>query len=195
MKQKGLAMVAFLVLISITSIAQESGKRFGIELNGGGSMAINKLSDAKTNPGFGFEGLLSYRIMPHFGLIAGWGWQRFGAETSFAGSDVCFEETGYLVGLEYSRPFGSAPLSWFFRGAGLYNHIEIENESGDIIHDTKHGYGWQAAGGIMIPLGSKWNLSPGLKFNSLQRETIFEGNTHKLNLNYFSLRVGLTRRF
>lgn len=176
-------------------MAQNGQKRFGFELNGGGSFGMTKLDDVSLNTGFGFEGVFHYRILRDFGLYAGWGWNRMGAELSFAGNDVCFEETGYVFGLQYRRQLGSSPLAFYFRGAGLYNHIEIENAEGDILHDTKHGFGWQAATGLEIDLGSNWSLTPGVKFNSLVRESEYEGVTRDLNLNYLQARVGIAKRF
>jgi opacity protein-like surface antigen len=203
MKTKGLFALLMLVTLSFSSIAQETengqslsvDKRFGFELSGGASFATRKLADAKPNPGLGFEGIFSYRFMPHTGVYAGWGWNRFGADKSFAGSDVCFEETGYVFGLQFSHPIGNSPTSVNLRVGALYNHIEIENAEGDIIEDTGHGLGWQVAGGIEIPLGSNWILTPGVKFNALNREVDQVGTTYDLNLNYLSVRVGFTKKF
>ncbi len=195
MKTKGLSILAILFLLSISFFAQENEKRFGFELSTGASMATSKLGDAELKPGLGFEGVFHYRFMPHLGVYAGWGWNRFGSDNSFAGDDVCFEETGYVFGLQFKHPFGESPVKYYLRAGGLYNHIEIENAEGDIINDTQHGFGFQLAGGIDFNLGSNWSLTPGLKFNSLSRDSEFEGISRNLNLNYISLRVGILKKF
>ena len=195
MKTKVLLFLAIFGLISIGSFAQENEKRFGIELSAGASFATAKLAGTNLNKGFGFEGIFHYRFMPHTGIYGGWGWNRFGADNSFAGSDVCFEETGYVFGLQFKHPVGESGLSYYVRGGGLYNHIETENAEGDIINDTKHGLGYQLAGGIDINLGSNWSLTPGIKFNSLSRETKFEGTSKQMDLNYLSVRVGILKKF
>lgn len=195
MKTKGLIICTIVALMSLNCVAQEKAKRFGFELSGGASFATAKLADADLKTGFGFEGIFHYRFMPHTGIYGGWGWNRFGADNLFAGTDVCFEETGYIFGLQFKHPVGKSDLSYYVRGGGLYNHIETENAGGDIINDTKHGLGFQLAGGIDLNLGKNWSLTPGIKFNSLSRETEFEGTSKQMDLNYLSLRVGILKKF
>lgn len=194
MKTKGLALT-MLVLLSMSSFAQESEKRFGFEFSSGASIATQKIDNASLKSGFGFEGTFHYRFMPHFGVYAGWGWNRFDAEESFAGDDVCFEETGYVFGLNFKHPIGTSKLAYYVRAGALYNHVETENADGDIINNTGHGLGFQLAGGIDINLGKNWSLTPGLKFNSLSRDTEFEGTPKKLKYQYISARIGFTKKF
>ncbi len=194
MKTKGLSILAILVLFSISNFAQENEKRFGFEIGSGNSVATRKLGGNKVNPGFGVEGIFHYRFMPHLGAYAGWGWNKFGADESFAGNDVCFEETGYVLGLQYKHPIGESKTSYYLRAGGLYNHIELETD-GDVTHDSGHGPGWQLAGGFDFQLGKNWSLTPGIKFNSLSREIDFEGISKQLDLNYLSVRVGILKMF
>ncbi len=195
MKTKVLLVLALMAMLSIKSFAQDSEKRFGFELSSGASFATSELNEAKLNPGFGFEGTFHYRFMPHFGTYIGWGWNKLSSENSFAGSNLSFEETGYIFGFQFNHPIGSTPLSYYLRGAGLYNHIELENNDGEIIHDTKHGYGYQVAGGIDVKLGSKWSITPGVKFNSLKRESEYSGKSTDFNLNYLSISIGILKKF
>ncbi len=188
-------MAIALIIVSLNCKAQEKTSRLGFELNSGVSVATNKLNGTDLNTGFGFEGIFNFRILPHAGVYAGWGWNRLGADNSFAGSDVCFEETGYVFGLEFKHPFFNSPLSYYLRAGGLYNHIETENSDGDIINDSGHGLGYQLAGGINLPLSTKWSLTPGIKYNSLSRDTDFEGETIQLNHNYLSFRIGINKKF
>lgn len=195
MKTKGFITLALAVALSTHVLAQESGKRFGFELSGGASFATTQLNGANLNTGLGFEGIFHYRFMPYTGIYAGWGWNRFGADDSFAGKDVCFEETGYVLGVQFKHPIGNSPLSYFVRAGALYNHIETENAQGDIINNTGHGWGWQLAAGVDVPLGKNWSLTPGLKFNSLSRDLDIEGATNQLDYRYISVRMGILKRF
>lgn len=194
MKTKALFLSAILTMMSLISFSQNE-KRFGVELNAGPSFATQKLAGAELDPGFGFEGILQYRFFNNLSVIAGWGWNGFSADESFAGSNMDFEETGYVMGLQYSYPLNNSKISLYARGAALLNHIEIENEDGDIIHDTKHGWGWQAAAGVNIQLGKNWILTPGVKFNSLSRDLDMTEYTTTLDQKYFSVRVGITKMF
>jgi len=178
------------------SSAEESKtRRWGVEFNLGGSYATRRLAGSTLNPGMGFEGTFSYRFLSHTSVYVGWGWNKFAADNSFAGSHMDFEETGYVYGLQFKHPIENSSLSYYLRAGGLYNHIELESKSGDIIGDTGHGTGWQVAGGIELALSEKWNLTPGFKYNSLSRNVEFHGSSYSLKHNYLSLRVGFLRNF
>ncbi len=195
MKTKFLVLTAIVLFFQFSGNAQENEKRFGFELSTGASVATKKLGGSTLNPGVGFEGIFHYRFLPHTGVYGGWGWNRFGADNSFAGNDVCFEETGYVFGLQFKHPIGESSTSYYLRAGGLYNHIEIENADGDITHNSGHGLGWQLAGGLDFQLGKNWSLTPGVKFNSLNRDIDNEAVNIPVDLNYLQLRVGILKKF
>ncbi len=184
-----------MILIAMSSLAQETYKKFSFEFSAGSSLVTQDLGGTDLNAGMGFEGIFSYRFMPHMGIYAGWGWNRFGSAASFAGDHIDFEETGYVFGVHFQHPIQSMPVSYYFRAGGLYNHIELENKEGQIIEDTGHGFGWQLSTGFVIPLGSRWNLQPGLKFNSLSRTLSYEDIDNHLELRHVSLRLGISKSF
>lgn len=195
MKTKVLMTILMFLSLTFNSYAQEKDKRFGFELSTGVSFATSKIENTTLKPGFGFEGIFHYRVIPFTGVYAGWGWNRFEADNAFAGSDQCFEETGYIFGLQFKHPFGNSKTSYYLRAGGLYNHIEIENSNGDITHDTGHRFGWQMAAGVDVDLGKNWSLTPGLKFNSLNAKVENEGSSVPLNLDYVMIRVGILKKF
>ena len=194
MKTKVLFLSATLSVISMISFAQNA-KRFAFELSAGPSFATQKLADADLKTGMGFEANFQYRFVEKVSLYAGWGWNRFSAEESFAGHDMDFEETGYILGLEFKQLIGNSGISVFGRGAALYSHIEIENKEGDIKYDTKHGWGWQVAAGVDIPLGKNWSLTPGVEFNYLNRDVRISDIEWDLKQNYISARIGFAKKF
>ena len=181
-----------LLFVADTAMAQD---RFGVELSLDGSTATQDVGDATLNPGFGFEANLTYRFMPHLSAYAGWGWQRFGSDGSFAGAEMDFEETGYRFGLQFMHPLGSTPVDYFVRAGGIYNHIELENSGGDITADSGHGLGWQAGAGIAVPIGAKWRFMPGLRYQSLSRDIEVGTVTTDVDLNYVALEIGFHRAF
>lgn len=194
MKTKVFFLSVIFTIISLISYAQ-CENRLAFEFTAGPSFATQKLGDVNLKTGMGFEGNLQYLFMQHVSIYAGWGWNRFAAHESFAGNDMDFEETGYLMGLEFKHPLKNSGISIFGRGAALYNHIEIENEGGDVIHNTGHGWGWQAAAGVDIPLGKNWSLTPGVKFNALNRDLKISDVNYDLQQNYISARIGFIKRF
>ncbi|MEE4178513.1 MAG: outer membrane beta-barrel protein [Bacteroides sp.] len=195
MKTKGIITILLLTSLALSTVAQEKEKNFGFEFSTGISQATSNPDELNLQTGFGFEGIFHYRFLPHAGIYGGWGWNRFGSEESFAGNDVCFEETGYVMGLQFKHPLENIPVSVFFRAGALYNHIEVENAAGDIIADTGHGFGWQLAAGVDLKLGKNWSLTPGLKFNHLSGDVELDNEITTINQNYLSLRVGLLKRF
>ena len=195
MRTKVILTIALSLLITGATIAQKSEKRFGIEINGETSIVSTDLSGASLNTGLGFETILQYRFMPFTSLYGGWGYSHFNADESFAGPDIDFEQTGYILGLQFLYPFGSSPVSLFAKAGLLYSHIELENNEGDIISDTGHGAGWQVATGIEVSLGKNWSLTPGLKFNSLSGETEFGDENFQLDHRYVAARIGIIKRF
>lgn len=195
MKTKLFLSIVLAGFLFTAALAQNNTKRFGFELSSGVSMAVNQLGGSTLNPGFGFEGVFHYRFLPHLGAYAGWGWNRLGAEESFAGDDVCFEETGYVFGLQYKHPFGDSPVKYYLRAGALYGHIETENSDGDVFNNTGHGFGWQAVAGIELPMGKNWSFTPGIRFNALSRNSVFDGVTKELNHNVIALRVGFLKSF
>jgi hypothetical protein len=133
--------------------------------------------------------------MPHLAAYAGWSYNNFAVDQSFAGADASFEETGYTFGLQFIHPIGESNISYLVRAGGTYNHIEIENNDGDITIDSGHGLGWQAEAGLVIPLSEKFSLLPSLRYRSLSRDIDIENVSTPVQLNYFSVGVGLSWSF
>ena len=194
MKTKAIVLTAIFITLFFCGNAQDKEKRFGFELSSGASVATQKMGGSTLNPGVGFEGIFHYLLLERIGVYAGWGWNKFGADESFAGNDISFEETGYVFGLQFKHLIGKSATSYYLRTGGLYNHIELEND-GDVTHDSGHGFGWQVAGGVDIKLGINWSITPGVKFNSLNRDVENEGVNVPFDLNYLQLRVGILKKF
>jgi len=195
MKTFKILTLAIIALMSTQVLAQETVEKWSFEFNVDASLATTKPGGTSLNPGAGFELMFQYRFLPHTGIYAGWGWNHFSSDNSFAGKNIAFEETGYLFGMQFTHPIGIDNLSYFVRAGGLFNHIELENNDGDITNDTGHGLGFQVSGGLDIPISKGWNLTPSVKFNYLNRDLKDNGTTMDLNLNYLSARIGFVKNF
>ena len=170
-------------------------KKWSFKIKPGINFATKDFGDTELKTGFGFEGVFAYKFMPHLAAYAGWSWNKFSADKSFVGNNVDFEETGYCFGLQFMHPFPNSNISYMIKGGGTYNHIEAEDSEGKIINDTGHGFGWQAGGGIAIPMGKRWLLIPELRYRSLSRDIKMNGATTPVNLNYISTNVGVSYLF
>lgn len=185
-------LILVMLLSFHTLLAQD---RLSFEIRPDIGFATQELGDANLSPGFGVEGTFAYRFIPHLSAYAGWSWQQFTADESFAGANIDVEETGYTLGLQFIHPLGTLPLSYFVRGGGIYNHIELENDEGNITADSGHGLGWQAEAGVVVPLGENWRLMPGIRYRALSRDIEIGNNNTPVDLNYISIGVGFSRYF
>lgn len=184
--------VLTLFLLFNQSIAQD---KWSLELRPGVDYATKDISDADLGVGFGSELTIAYLFMPHLAAYAGWSYNNFAVDQSFAGADASFEETGYTFGLQFIHPIGESDISYLVGAGGTYNHIEIENKDGDITIDSGHGLGWQAEVGIVIPLSDKFSLLPSVRYRSLSRDIEIENVSTSIQLNYFSVGAGLSWSF
>lgn len=189
-----LLTIAALMLFTLFGQSYAQNK-WSLEFRPGVDYATEDIADADLGLGFGAELTIAYRFMPHLAAYAGWSYNNFAVDQSFAGPDASFEETGYTFGLQFIHPIGESGLSYLVRAGGTYNHIEIENNDGDIIIDSGHGLGWQAEAGLVIPLSDKFSLLPSLRYRSLNRDIEIENVSTSVDLNYLSVGVGLSWSF
>lgn len=192
--KKSMSVLITVILIFTVYLARAQG-RFAIELRPALSFATQDLGDADLKTGFGFEGVLTYRFTNSAGAYAGWGWNRFAADQSFAGSEADFEETGYVFGVQFNPTVGAGAFGLYVRAGAIVNHIEVENKAGDIKADSGHGLGFQLGAGLDVGLGSNWQLRPGIKYQALSRDLEVENNTVPVDLTYFSFGVGIAKTF
>lgn len=180
----------------VLSIPAQAQSRFQFELRPGVALPTRDLADASLQTGLGFEGTIGYRFMPHLGVYAGWDWHHFNAKQSFAGADIDFEETGYAFGLRFQHPLGgeAGAVALQLRGGGTLNHIEAEDNNGDLVADTGHGLGWEAGAGLAIRLGG-WEVVPSARYRALKRDFEIGAVTTSGTLSYVVIEVGFARRF
>ncbi len=193
MKKLFLIVVALIIfLVFNQSFAQD---KWSLEFRPGVNYATQDISDADLGLGFGGELTIGYRFMPHLAAYAGWSYYNFAVVQSFAGKDASFEETGYTFGLQFIHPIGETNISYLVRAGGTYNHLEIENNAGDIIIDSGHGLGWQAEAGLVISLSEKFSLLPSIRYRSLNREITINNVSTDVSLNYLSVGFGVSWSF
>jgi hypothetical protein len=191
--QLRITLLSAVLLLSASSLMAQN--RWGLELRGGAAIPAQELGDADLGLGIGFEAMLAYHFMPHLGVYGGWGWTHFNADESFVGTDTDFEETGYTFGLQFIHPIADLPVNYMIRAGGVYNHIEAENDEGDITADSGHGLGWQAEVGVDVPLNDYWSLRPSVRYRALSRELEVELVTTEVDLTYVAASVGFARSF
>jgi hypothetical protein len=182
------------VLMMLLMFKGNAQNRFGFQCRPGVAFPTTQREDTNLKIGVGFEFTASYRFLPHLSLYAGWGWNRFASDRSFAGPKTDFEETGYVFGLMFLHPLPKdLPFAYFLKAGPVYNHIELENEEGAILSDSGHGFGFQVETGLSFYLSDSWRLTPGIKYQTLSREVPIVGSEYRMDLNYLSVGVTLSK--
>ena len=179
-----------LLLAAAPLQAQDS---WSLELRGNAAVPTSEIAGDELKTGVGLEANVGYRFYEHMSLYAGWDWTHFGANESFAGPDMDFEETGYVLGMRWEHPFRSERghgLAAWVRAGGTYKHIEVEDDEGEIVGDSGHGLGWEVGAGLSIPLTASWRLTPGIRYKALSRELEVGSATTDWDLNDVSFELG-----
>ncbi len=189
-------LFTLLFLIGEMGNAQD---KWSVEVRPNLDFPTKDLGNADLKTGFGFEVAVGYKFMEHLGAYAGWGYNTFNSDIAltFPGpEDTDFDVTGYTFGLQFIHPIGASEnLSYLVRAGGIYNHIEVENDAGDINADSGHGLGWEVGAGVQVDLGSNWKLRPQLGYRALSRDIEIGTVTIDADLNYFSFGVGIAKAF
>ncbi len=190
-----LTTAVLLTLIAFLQNETRGQNNWKIEFRPSIDFALSDIADADLNTGLGFEGAVFYKFMPHLAAYAGWSWNHFSTAQSFAGHDASFEETGYAFGFQFIHPVAETGLNLLIKLGGTFNHIEIENNGGEIIIDSGHGLGWQVEAGLEITLSDRFSLLPTVRYRSKNREIQFNNATTSVDLNYISFGTGLSWSF
>lgn len=153
---------------------------------------LEDFGDSKIGTGYGFEVTGAYMFIENLSAYAGWSYNTFRIEKS----EFDLDETGYTFGLQFIHPLGtSESLSYLLRAGATYNHLELENAQGKTVDDSGHGFGYQVEVGLNYDLGTHWDLRPTMRYRALSRNLHFEGTTTKVDLNYLSFGLGISKTF
>lgn len=186
------------VLCAVALLAALPGlaaQRVTLDVRGAAALPTTTLAEADLPTGAGFGGTAAVRLMSHLLLYGGWDWLRFGGVTSFAGADDDFEETGYTLGVRFEHPLvGEADggIRYRVEAGATYKHIEIEDAAGDPVADTKHGLGYEAGFGIVLPLGRGPRLVGMGRYRALSRDFVIGNVTTPADLRYIAIELGLS---
>jgi opacity protein-like surface antigen len=188
-----IATAALATLLQVTPAVAQGP--WGIELRGTGAIARQDQDRETAQGGFGLGATVDYFFMPHVAVYGAWDLTHFGAHENL-GTNRDLEETGYALGLRFQHPIrGSATTAGWLRAGALYNHMELENDEGDVIGDSGHELGWEAGAGLALSLENGWTVNPGLRYRSLSRDMEVAGVSVPVDLEYVALEIGFARRF
>lgn len=191
-------MTATALCFLLVTAPAEAQSRWSLEFQGNAAVPTSEPAVDDLGTGVGFGGEVSFHLYQHLSAYAGWDWTHFTSDESFAGSDMDFEETGYVFGLRWEHPLqgevGRGMAGWV-RAGGTAKHVEVEDDEGNLVSDSGHGLGWEAAAGLSLPLGSSWRLTPGVRYTALSHDLEVESVSTEFDLNYVALEVGVRWSF
>jgi len=189
------AAASCLVLAASPAGAQEG---FEVELKAGAAFPTEEIQGESLDAGLGAEATVAYWFVPELAAYGGWGWHRFASDQSFAGADTDIEETGYVYGLRFQYPFvigrSMSPRLRLHAGA-TYEHIEVENDDGDLIGDSDHGVGWEAGAGVAFPVSEAWRVTPYVRYRSLARDVTVGDLATDVDLRYVATEIAVSWSF
>jgi hypothetical protein len=186
-------MIMVPLLLALCAGSARAQNRFALEINGGAAFPTEDLGTAALKSGFGLGFTGNVRVMPHVHLYAGWDYHRFMTDELVGSNEFDIDDTGYAFGAKFQHPMAAKMDGWLRVGA-MYNHVELEDQNGDIVSDTGHEFGWETGAGISIPLNDRFALMPGMRYRTYG-STLTIGNTDRqIDLSYFTaeLRMAFT---
>lgn len=153
---------------------------------------IKNMGGIALQQGGGFGATISYCFIPRLAGYGGYGHSTFNPEKSSTLIDH-ITESGYHLGLQFLQPFSrESKLKWLLSAGAVFNHIETEDNDGEIIDDSGHGFGWEAGVGLSIPLNKRWQLIPDFRYHELPADMSNGTATESVDLHYISIGVGVS---
>lgn len=169
--------------------------KWNMTMKGGISFPTQTLAQTKLNPGFGYEGVLSFQFHELLSVYGGWAHHFFGTDELFAEKNLDFEETGYSTGLVFTYPAGIRDIKYKLGLGIIYDHIEAEDPEGDIIADSGHQLGAQIEATMAISLSNTLHLVPFARYRVLETDITIEQITTPITLSYVSFGAGVMWTF
>jgi opacity protein-like surface antigen len=188
---QSIMVITMLITLCMAQVVHAQGKvnaTFRPSVN----FPVKDLGTTELKSGGGFEVNFSYRFMNKLSAYAGWGWSSFSPKQS---ENIVshYEENGYRIGLQFIQPLSAeSKLNLHLGAGGVGNHIEAENDEGDILDDSGHGMGWEVEAGLSIPVSKRWQIVPGIRYHSLSRDMTIDDREESVDLNYLSVGVGVS---
>lgn len=189
-----LGILTILLLAAYPAAAQSP---WAVDIRGGAAFPVEELGDVELDTGGGLGATLSWQVQPEFALYGGWDWANFTTGEPLGGVEVDVEMTGYNFGVRFERPAHPAlgNLRYRIGAGGLFSHIEVEDDDGELVDDSEHGLGFEVEAGLLIPVGMQWTLVPGARFRSLSRDLELVEVELPVDLRYIQAEVGLQFTF
>lgn len=193
MNKRGAAIVAGIFLS--VSAAAHADEGWHWELAADVAFPTGKFGPSRLKNGFGVDAVIAYGFTPQFASYFGWNWHTFRTDSALTGARVDLNESGFVLGLQWRDRLPQTRLDYRIRGGILINQFELEDGKKTSIAESGYGFGWELGAAVLLPIGGKWTLTPGVKLRSLSRDLRLQGQTQSLALRYLTLGAGVSLQF
>lgn len=187
-------LIALAVALALQSAPAVAQNRFSVDLNVGGAFPTEKLGGVDLKEGFGLGFTGNVRVMPHMHIYGGWDYHRFVTKQLLLGNEYDIDDTGYAFGAKFQHPV-LPKLDLWARGGGIYNHIELEGDGGDIVDDSGHELGWEAGGGAAFLITDRFSIMPAARYRTFSTELTIGQTTIPVDLSYVTAEVMFSWKF
>lgn len=183
------------ILISVFTLSGFSQDRWSAEFRPGLNFPAEQIMDVDVSTGFGFEITAAYNVFSHFHIYAGWSWNEFRTDEELGNTYLDLEESGLTLGLQVVLPLKKSRVSYILRGGAVYNQFEFEDMEGEVYANSGYSFGWQVETGIGFNISSTWSLRPLVRYRTIMKEFEVLEEPVQADLNYYSLAIGLVKKF
>ncbi len=189
---KGVLTGVFILIFLVSGFSQE---RWSVEFRPGINFPTEQIMEVDVSTGFGFEFSASYNLFSHLHFYAGVSWNEFKTDEELGDTYLDLEEAGLTFGLQFVLPLAESRFSYLLRGGALYNQLELEDIEGNKYAESGYGFGWQVETGIGFKISNTWSLRPMFRYRTTIREFEILESPARVDLNYYSVAIGLVKRF
>jgi len=177
-------LVCASALASAPAAAQD---KWHTEFLADASFPTDDFGSIHLNTGVGYEATVSYQFNQYISAYGGWGWHDFSSD----GPEIV--QKGYVAGMQFTQDMANTRFGIRLRAGVTYEHIELQNNrTQEIMLDSKHGTGFEIGASLSYPFVGDWRITPGIRYRSLTRPFVIDGNQSDSDLNYLALVVSIS---
>lgn len=184
-------IVLLVMLPGATTVLAQS--KWGIDCRPSLTFPTRLFIGTKLEPGFGFDGAVTYNVFNNAFIYGGWSWSLFPQNKS-DGDAMNVEKMGPGLGMKVVQPLNSFNLACYIKGGAVYQRLRVEKSTEKRYHSGRE-WGWQIESGLSLPLDRNIALEPGLKYTNLGGTVLQDGADKTFHLNDLSAGIILSIKF
>jgi hypothetical protein len=181
----GVAGILVVSAVPDSGAVAQSPIPLAVEVRAGTAIPTGSLAD-HTDTALGVGVSATVQLFPNYGLYGGWSRTSFNLEQE--GANARAVDSGFAIGLTAAYPGILGITPWL--GSGVLIHdLDVEGVN---VPDGDSSIGFEAGGGVVVPIAPRVRLTPGIGFRWYNAPFIGDASAR---ISYFSAGVGLNVGF